>query len=854
MRVIFFIFLLIRGTHLSCQLWGKFSSSALAKDGDITFGGIFTLHYKGATPAVSYSAGPLNPGCVGFNLRAFRWAQGMIFAIEEINQDEYLLPNITLGYKIHDSCANPPEALRATLSLVNGEEDISILNSTCKDQSVAAVIGCSGSTQSITIARILGSFGIPQISYFSSCACLSDKHEFPTFFRTIPSDYFQVQAWVKVVKHFGWTWIGAFGSDDAYGHFGIQSFLEEIKKIDACIAFAEYFPAVYTKGKIQEHIELIKKSKAKVILVFATEIDMYILANELLKQNVTGIVWLASESWATAGLLSTKEMFGTLGGLLGLGIQRSSIKGIKDFLLRIHPADYPGNVYIKEFWETTFKCTLASQNYTTLLYPDRKCTGFESLQSVTNIYTDVSQLRITYNTYKAVYAIAHALHNVLFCENNTKVCHSVKEIEPWKVTHSLKEVQFKVKTGDEIQFDHNGDPRPSYDIINWQLDVNGDVQYVDIGFYDGSAEAGYELTINEDNIIWNGGQKKVITSSCSESCPPGTRKATREGEPICCFDCVPCAQDEISNSTDSIDCIRCPWNHWPNSMKNTCLPKAVEYLSFGEMMGIILSALGVAGACLTVFVAAVFFHFRSTPIVRANNSEISFLLLFSLLLCFLCSFLFIGEPSHWSCKLKHAAFGITFVLCISCVLGKTLVVIMAFKSTLPGHNIMKCFGPLQQRLSVFFFTCIQIIICILWITISPPFPSENTKYFKNRIIFECNLGSVAAFCFVLGYIGLLSIMCFILAFIGRKLPDNFNEAKYITFSMLIFCAVWITFIPAYLSSPGKYTVAVEVFAILSSSFGVLLCIFAPKCYIILLRPETNTKKHVMGRSTSSAKI
>uniref|UniRef100_A0A8C4S812 Extracellular calcium-sensing receptor-like n=1 Tax=Erpetoichthys calabaricus TaxID=27687 RepID=A0A8C4S812_ERPCA len=744
MRVIFFIFLLIRGTHLSCQLWGKFSSSALAKDGDITFGGIFTLHYKGATPAVSYSAGPLNPGCVGFNLRAFRWAQGMIFAIEEINQDEYLLPNITLGYKIHDSCANPPEALRATLSLVNGEEDISILNSTCKDQSVAAVIGCSGSTQSITIARILGSFGIPQISYFSSCACLSDKHEFPTFFRTIPSDYFQVQAWVKVVKHFGWTWIGAFGSDDAYGHFGIQSFLEEIKKIDACIAFAEYFPAVYTKGKIQEHIELIKKSKAKVILVFATEIDMYILANELLKQNVTGIVWLASESWATAGLLSTKEMFGTLGGLLGLGIQRSSIKGIKDFLLRIHPADYPGNVYIKEFWETTFKCTLASQNYTTLL--------------------------ITYNTYK---------------------------------------------------FDHNGDPRPSYDIINWQLDVNGDVQYVDIGFYDGSAEAGYELTINEDNIIWNGGQKKVITSSCSESCPPGTRKATREGEPICCFDY----------------CIRCPWNHWPNSMKNTCLPKAVEYLSFGEMMGIILSALGVAGACLTVFVAAVFFHFRSTPIVRANNSEISFLLLFSLLLCFLCSFLFIGEPSHWSCKLKHAAFGITFVLCISCVLGKTLVVIMAFKSTLPGHNIMKCFGPLQQRLSVFFFTCIQIIICILWITISPPFPSENTKYFKNRIIFECNLGSVAAFCFVL-------------AFIGRKLPDNFNEAKYITFSMLIFCAVWITFIPAYLSSPGKYTVAVEVFAILSSSFGVLLCIFAPKCYIILLRPETNTKKHVMGRSTN----
>ncbi|XP_072550775.1 extracellular calcium-sensing receptor-like [Salminus brasiliensis] len=836
------------GTNLvSCRLWAEPQSPGLSMNGNIIIGGIFSIHNYIRLEQHNYTTQPLQLQCSGsIDFRELHFARAMEFAIHEINNRTDLLPGYTLGYAIHDSCGAVLMAIKVAFKLANGVEPVFNVSDSCSKSGTAAVpavVGESGSTPSMSMARILGLFGIPQVSHFATCACLSDKREYPAFFRTIPSDHHQAAALARMVKYFGWTWIGAVRSDSDYGNNGMASFLKAAQEEGICVEYSEAYYRTQPRSKLEKVANIIRRSTARVIVAFLAAGDMRFLLEELARQPLPPLQWIGSETW-----ISHPEFlrFNMCAGAVGFGVPQSVIPGLREFLLDLTPAQALKSPWLTEFWERSFSCSLKGQVGTSAGV--RECDGSEDIRALQNPYTDTSQLRISNMVYKATYAIAHAIHGVICNETQ---CDRTITLSPLQILNQLKKLNFTTKNGYRVTFDSRGDPVAVYELINWQFKKDGTLDFMTVGHYDSSKPRGQEFSIGRA-ISWMGEQAEVPVSLCTKSCPLGTRKAVQKGKPICCYDCIPCAEGEISNKTDSLDCVHCPPEFWPNERRDSCLPKPVEFLSWDDTLSIILTVFSVAGATVALSVAAVFYKHRTSPIVRANNSELSFLLLFSLTLCFLCSLTFIGQPSQWSCMLRHTAFGITFVLCISCVLGKTIVVLMAFRATLPGSNVMKWFGPPQQRLSVLAFTLIQVLICILWLTISPPFPFRNFKHYKERIILECRLGSAVGFWAVLGYIGFLAFLCFVLAFLARKLPDNFNEAKFITFSMLIFCAVWITFIPAYVSSPGKFTVAVEIFAILASSFGLIICIFAPKCFIIVFRPEKNTKKQLMGKEPSKA--
>ncbi|XP_064159384.1 extracellular calcium-sensing receptor-like [Anguilla rostrata] len=837
-----------------CIFQGEEDSDGFYEEGDVVLGGLFPLHANQISASQSYKKRPQPPSYKFFSARALQWMQTMSFAVWEINQRQDLLPFLKLGYHIRDSCDDIPASLRSSLILVNGQPEHHT-NYSCAGlrRPVSPVlIGDAASGVTMSLLRTLGSFQIPMVSYFASCNCLSNRKEFPTFMRTMPSDSFQIKAIAKLIRHFNWTWVGVIGADSDYARFAVQLFLEESARIGVCAAYVHLYPQSMPKQSVIKLIHTIKRSSAKVILSFSGEPELHTILSEWKNQNVSRVQWIASEAWSTGNSL-WNDFHDLLIGTLGFGIRRAEILGLKSFLTRLKSSDALGSALLAEFWEETFDCKLNgslnthvhSNKNTTL--SRKPCTGLENLEEVHSVYTDVSQLRVSYNVYKAVYLIAHALHNMKTCVKGNGPfangeCADPEHFLPWQLFHYMKQTRFTI-LGEEVSFNENGDPIASYDLVNWHQGRDGSLQLVKVGFYDASLGRDEDLLINESAIQFQG--QKATLSICSESCQPGSRKATRKGQPVCCYDCIPCAEGEISNEIDSIECRRCPVETWPNQGRNECIPKVIEFLSYHESMGFVLCVVSAVGACATTVVSGVLVAHRTTPVVRGNNMELSFLLLFFLGICFLIGLTFIGEPTDWFCMIRYTAFGISFALCISCILAKTVVVLMAFRATLPGSNAMRLFGPTQQRASVLLCTSVQVVICLVWLTTKPPYAAHNTKYQTAKIILECAVGSEVGFWCVLGYIGLLACLCFVMAFLARKLPDNFNEAKFITFSMLIFFAVWITFIPVYASTSGKYTVAVHIFAILASAFGLLICIFAPKCYIVLLKPEKNTRRQMM---------
>nr|XP_033788718.1 extracellular calcium-sensing receptor-like [Geotrypetes seraphini] len=783
----------------------------------------------------------------------------MVFATEEINQNSQLLPNLILGFKIYDSCYSESAAIESTMGFLSRMQGM-VPNYKCghEQTNLAAVIGDSPSSSSVSMARILGLSMFPQISYGSALPSLADKLQFPSFVRTVGTVDSQPTAVAQLLIHFNWTWVGLIASNNDYGEQGSRKLKEEMARNGICISFAKSLFSQPSKEHLVYLANIIKTSTANIIILYAYATELAALLEEVKAEMITGKVWIAVGSWLPSAVFSNMDLWDILNGTLGLAKYSSDIPGFRDFLYSIHPSKYPKDIFIRSFWEKIFNCRWReNRNQSDVERSQIKgnvpvCNGKEELVGLDSSVYDVSNFRLACAVSNAVYAVAHAIHNMMSCRSGlgpffNGTCANIHDFQPWQLFYYIKNVKFWNTGGERVAFDEQGELKGLYDVVNWQVTSDGKGSFVKVGVFDDWGPKGQKLMFEQNEILWGRLHTQVPRSICTESCPQGYRKVAREGQPMCCYDCISCPEGEISNQTDTHECLKCPEDQWSNENLNKCIPKVIEFLAFEEPLGITLASLSSIFSLLTMSVLCIFIKYRDTAIVKANNRNVSYLLLLALLLCFLCSFLFIGHPWKITCLIRQAVFGIVFTLSLSCVLAKTITVVIAFNATKPNSSLKRWIGSYIPNAVILICSGLQVLICISWVTIYPSSPEPNRNVSKDRIIMECKEGSIVFFSVMLSFMGLLATITLVVAFLARKLPDGFNEAKCITFSMLVFTSVWISFILAYASTKGKYMVAVELFAILASSFGLLCCVFFPKCHIIILRPKMNSRDNLTGK-------
>ncbi|XP_037335321.2 taste receptor type 1 member 1 [Pungitius pungitius] len=800
--------------------------------GDFLLAGLFSLHYTDEPSAVFPALSKCNEGKP--NKHGYYLLQAMRFAVEEINNGtgpQPLLPRVKLGYQIYDTCSMSA-AILATLDLLEQHQRSPSTpetegNTNYDRQKTLAVIGPDSSSKSFTPAALLGAYLIPQISYEASTEMLSNKQIYPAFFRTIPSDKNQVTAMIHLLVRFNWTWVALLGSDNDYGLQGMESLFQQAPLHGICIAYQGVIP-VYkdnTVRTLRNIVESIQTANVHTIVVFASKSIAKDFFMFVIDQNMTGKVWIGTEDWSASSLISKIPGIHTIGTVLGVSLKFGSISGFEVFEKKVVKASMQRNETQKVFNVT--------------MSPDNDCLNSQDLYSLASNTFSMEKYDITssFNVYKAVYAVAHALHQGLGCDSGE--CQK-KTVYPWELLLWLKEVKFSLGNT-SVNFDTNGDPPPGYDIIVWVW-RGMDWSIKEVGSF---SPGPIDLSVDADQIEWHGtgNSRTVPLSICSPPCPRGFQKLLT-GQHACCFDCQACPSATFLNISEPTTCQPCLPGEWAPSASEECLDRTVLLLAWDDPLSIALLFFLAACLLMTSSSAVILLLNLNTPVAKSAGGRTCLLMLAALTVAALSSLCHFGQPSPLACILKQLLFIVSFTVCLACITVRSLQVVCIFKfsSKLPPvyDKWAKNRGP---EFTIFFMSAAVLFISVIRMVVNTPRPSQDLDFYEDSIVLECSNTLSLVSSLELVYVSLLSILCFSFSYMGKDLPANYNEAKSVTFSLMVYMISWMSFFTLYLISRGPFTMAAHVFAILFSVAAFFGGYFLPKLYIIALKPQMNTAAH-----------
>ncbi|CAI5782998.1 taste receptor type 1 member 2 [Podarcis lilfordi] len=785
--------------------------------GDYILGGLFSLHAE-AVGRPQLSPAQEVPICKKYNLKvvSYSYLQAMRYAVEEINKASALLPGVRLGYEMVDVCylTNTIHPILYFLSNNRSLLDIET-NYTQYRPRVVAVIGPDSSQAAVTAAFLLSQFLVPQITYSATTEFLGNPKVFPVAFRTIPSAEQQIAVMLQLLQHFKWNWFIVLSSDDDYGQQNLQ--LLRAQATRGCIAFQETIPVQgkdphdsgnSTEEWISSIVTKISRSTAKVVIILSLELPLPTFFREVIRQEMTDIVWIAAEAWSIDPTTHGVANISSVGTIFGVAVEEVPVPGMDDF--RVRGPSHPG-----EGGEGQAASGAATCNQECDDCLAEACSYDKSLRGTGD--------RINFNVYSAVYVVAHALHQLLRCSATR--CDR-REIYPWELLKEMHKVNFTLLRT-MINFDQKGDPPNGFEVIQWQWNVPGQ-PFKKIASYN-SLQG--RLDVNEKIITWHTANNTAPQSICSEQCEAGHKKKLI-GMLTCCFECV----------QYSFTCQECPLDMWSEPGKEECFMKQLLYIHWGDAISIILVSLSTLGLLATLWTLALFTRHSATPVVKSAGGRLCFLMIASLAAGFCSALFFVGRPTELVCFGRQTVFSLCFTTCIACITVRSFQIICVFKmaAQLPrAYDAWRKYNG--QRVFVAVVLVIKVFIVALNIYFNKPAPFRTRVSDHPAIlILMCNQDYRATTVFNNAFDMSLCFLCFCFAYMGKALPKSYNEAKYITLCMTGYFGSWVALFLVMSIFEGFVVIIFEAATVLSNLFSICVGYFGPKCYILFFHPERNT--------------
>ncbi|XP_005926294.1 metabotropic glutamate receptor 4 isoform X1 [Haplochromis burtoni] len=810
-------------------------------DGDISLGGLFPVHARGND---GKACGELKKE------KGIHRLEAMLFALDRINNDNELLPNITLGARILDTCSRDTHALEQSLTFVQAliekdSTDVKCLSGgppiITKPERVVGVIGASASSVSIMVANILRLFKIPQVSYASTAPELSDNTRYDFFSRVVPPDTYQAQAMVDIVKAMNWNYVSTVASEGNYGESGVDAFIQKSREDGGlCISQSVKIPREPRSGEFDKIIRRLSENpNARVVIIFANEDDIRRLLQAAKKANQTGhFIWVGSDSWGSkiSPILHQEEM---AEGAVTILPKRQSIKGFDRYFISRTLENNRRNIWFAEFWENNFQCKL-SRHAMKKGSGIKKCTNHERIGKDSS-YEQEGKVQFVID---AVYAMAHALHNMHkdLCPGKVGLCSKMDTINGTLLLKYIRSVNFTGIAGTPVVFNENGDAPGRYEIYQYQITKNT-TEYKIIGHWTD------QLHLDTNDMQWPGETQEVPSSICSQPCRPGQRKKTVKGIP-CCWHCENC--DGYQYQADNYTCKMCRFDLRPNDNHTGCVPIPIVKLEWSSPWAVIPVLIAVFGIMATLLVVVTFVRYNDTPIVKASGRELSYVLLTGIFLCYATTFLMISAPDVFVCSLRRIFLGLGMSISYAALLTKTNRIYRIFEQGKMSVSAPRFISPASQLVITFSLISVQLLGVCIWFGVDPSqaiidyVDQRTANPDMARGVLKCDISDLSLIC-LLGYSMLLMVTCTVYAIKTRGVPETFNEAKPIGFTMYTTCIVWLAFIPIFFgtsqSAEKMYiqttTLTISISLSASVSLGML---YMPKVYVVLFHPEQNVPK------------